>query len=452
MYILNLFKNSYGVIESFNLSKEFHINYSSKVDNLYTFFNNESKLSLDIHILNDIINSLEDIGSVEENLCLKFHNSIIDFSDIKVINSSNSDILLYDLIKLNTNIIQKNGNCFNESLLIFPNIYYTIEYLNYFLNLKVSLKLILDKIIITNFLKRNNGAIKILGMLNTLNFNSIEEIVFYLKWDNYFKNINNFKPINCPKNTKLILPMAGLGTRFSIKGFKVPKPFIKVSGKPMIIKAIECLPLTGSQYLGCLKDHIEIYKLKNNFENYFKNINIIPIEKVTSGQAITCQLILQQIKDINEPILISACDNGIYYNNTLLHKLFNDDKIDIIVFAYKNQESSYFRPEMYSWLDIDEFNSIKYVHCKHFPFQTPLNNFAIIGTMFFKEAKYFLNGLKQNITNNIKNNGEFYVDEVINRCIESGLRIKMFEVYNYICWGTPEDLETYNFWESHFVK
>ena len=390
MYILNLFKNSYGVIESFNLSKEFHINYSSKVDNLYTFFNNESKLSLDIHILNDIINSLEDIGSVEENLCLKFHNSIIDFSDIKVINSSNSDILLYDLIKLNTNIIQKNGNCFNESLLIFPNIYYTIEYLNYFLNLKVSLKLIFKQIIITNFLKRNNGAIKRLG--------------------------------------------------------------IKVSGKPMIIKAIECLPLTGSQDLGCLKDHIEIYKLKNNFENYFKNINIIPIEKVTSGQAITCQLMLQQIKDINEPILISACDNGIYYNNTLLHKLFNDDKIDIIVFAYKNQESSYFRPEMYSWLDIDEFNSIKYVHCKHFPFQTPLNNFAIIGTMFFKEAKYFLNGLKQNITNNIKNNGEFYVDEVINRCIESGLRIKMFEVYNYICWGTPEDLETYNFWKSHFVK
>ena len=92
------------------------------------------------------------------------------------------------------------------------------------------------------------------------------------------------------------------------------------------------------------------------------------------------------------------------------------------------------------------------MHCKHFPFQSPLNNFAIIGTMYFKEANFFLNGLEQNVSKDIRNNGEFYVDEVINRCIEVGLRVKMFEVYNYICWGTPEDLETYNFWESHFSK
>ena len=32
------------------------------------------------------------------------------------------------------------------------------------------------------------------------------------------------------------------------------------------------------------------------------------------------------------------------------------------------------------------------------------------------------------------------------------LKVKVFEVENYICWGTPDDYETYLYWQNFFDK
>ena len=52
------------------------------------------------------------------------------------------------------------------------------------------------------------------------------------------------------------------------------------------------------------------------------------------------------------------------------------------------------------------------------------------------------------IAKNKRINNEFYVDECINNLIESGLKVKVFEVNKYICWGTPNDLKTYDYWQQ----
>jgi hypothetical protein len=77
---------------------------------------------------------------------------------------------------------------------------------------------------------------------------------------------------------------------------------------------------------------------------------------------------------------------------------------------------------------------------------------VIIGTMFFRKASYFTNGLQNNYQENIRSNEEFYVDDIINQNIKNGLRVKVFEVMNYICWGTPDDYETYLYWKQYFHK
>ena len=38
------------------------------------------------------------------------------------------------------------------------------------------------------------------------------------------------------------------------------------------------------------------------------------------------------------------------------------------------------------------------------------------------------------------------------KSIEIGLKVVLFEVDYFICWGTPDELETYNYWESCFNK
>jgi len=101
---------------------------------------------------------------------------------------------------------------------------------------------------------------------------------------------------------------------------------------------------------------------------------------------------------------------------------------------------------------LDDNNNLKYVSCKKFIYDDPLKTHAIIGTMFFRKAKYFIDGLQKNYELNIRTNNEFYVDDVLNQNIKMGLNIKVFEVDNYICWGTPDDYKTYNYWKEFFDK
>jgi bifunctional N-acetylglucosamine-1-phosphate-uridyltransferase/glucosamine-1-phosphate-acetyltransferase GlmU-like protein len=155
---------------------------------------------------------------------------------------------------------------------------------------------------------------------------------------------------------------------------------------------------------------------------------------------------------MDNPILISACDNGIFYDNNKLQELIDDTNIDIIVWTFRNNETSRLNPNSYAWLDVDDDGNIKHVSCKKFIYKNPLETHAIIGTMFFRKAKYFVDGLKQNYLDNVTTNNEYYVDDVLNQNIKSGLTVKIFEVTNYICWGTPNDLKTYNYWQEFFIK
>ena len=51
---------------------------------------------------------------------------------------------------------------------------------------------------------------------------------------------------------------------------------------------------------------------------------------------------------------------------------------------------------------------------------------------------------------------EFYnsdlFDEMMNLLINDGLKVGIFEVEKYICWGTPNDLKTYEYWKKFFTE
>jgi bifunctional N-acetylglucosamine-1-phosphate-uridyltransferase/glucosamine-1-phosphate-acetyltransferase GlmU-like protein len=280
------------------------------------------------------------------------------------------------------------------------------------------------------------------------------DLEIYKGWSKYFSNIKNNKQTKIyQEDTTLILPMAGRGSRFETEGYKDPKPLIDVDGLPMIIKAVECLPDCKEKTFICLEDHIKKYNVDIHIKKYYENASVFAINNVTEGQACTTQIGIDYSNiDLNKPILISACDNGVYYDAEKYKRLYEDPNVDIIVWSFRNNQTSKVNPNMYSWLEVDENDNIKSVSCKKFIFDEPLKTHAIIGTMFFRKAKYFVDGFKKNYDENIRTNNEFYVDDVINQTIKSGLKVKVFEVDNYICWGTPNDYKTYNYWKEHFLK
>tara|TARA_R110000868_G_scaffold124816_1_gene329710 strand:- start:780 stop:2348 length:1569 start_codon:yes stop_codon:yes gene_type:complete len=306
--------------------------------------------------------------------------------------------------------------------------------------------------LVYNLLIEEGLKVGIFEIEKMLQWGTPYDLEIYNTWSEYFSNIKVAqREINHPTDTTLVLPMAGRGHRFTQEGFDLPKPLIDVDGKPMIVQAVDCLPKCDNKIFICLQDHLNEYNLKISLSEHYPECQVFGISHVTEGQACTCELGIDQAQlDLEKPILISACDNGVYYNSDEYKKLLDDTTNDIIVWSFRNNPTSKNNPNMYAWLKVDENNNIKHVSCKKFIYDDPLKTHAIIGTMFFRKAKYFIEGLQKNYKENIRTNNEFYVDDVLNQNIKDNLKIKVFEVKNYICWGTPDDYKTYNYWKEYF--
>jgi hypothetical protein len=282
------------------------------------------------------------------------------------------------------------------------------------------------------------------------------DLEIYKGWSRYFDNITNKQTLFIDNNnTTLILPMAGAGSRFSKQNYENPKPLINVDGLPMIVQAVNCLPDTSKKVFICLDDHVNKYNLDRILKETYSNSLVFSIDGVTQGQACTCEIGINNCSvSLGSSILISACDNGVYYDINKYQKLVDNPDVDVIVWSFRNNPTSRNNPQMYAWLETDENDNILSVSCKKFidTKHDVKNSHVIIGTMFFRKTEYFMNGLQSNYNENIVTNGEYYVDDVINQSIKQGLNVKVFEVENYICWGTPDDYETYVYWQNFFDK
>ena len=263
----------------------------------------------------------------------------------------------------------------------------------------------------------------------------------YLQWSNYYKAVlDGNKPLKI-KNCVTALPMAGAGNRFRTEGFGIPKPFLIVNENYMVDQAEHCLPRTDKTVYACLKSHMSMLPL----EEYN---HVVWIDDVLDGQACTTEKIMNEIDD-DTSILLSACDNGVLYDSDKFADLIENPQNDIVVWSYRNNYTSYRNPDMYSWLDVDG-DDVKGVSVKKFTGDNPVDEYAIVGTMFFRNKSVYLNSLKETYEKDIRTNGEFYVDSILNEAIALGYNVKNFEVDHYICWGTPNDLKTYRYWQNFF--
>ena len=106
---------------------------------------------------------------------------------------------------------------------------------------------------------------------------------------------------------------------------------------------------------------------------------------------------------------------------------------------------------MYGWIDADASGVIKGVSVKK-PLSNPSIDPIVVGTFTFKRLGDFLNSVDHMKSRKALVNGEYYVDTAINDAISLGLRCVIFEIDSYICWGTPNDLRTFEYWQSCFDK
>ena len=217
--------------------------------------------------------------------------------------------------------------------------------------------------------------------------------------------------------------MAGLGSRFSQVGYKLPKPLIPVMGKPMILKAVDMMPKANKWIFIVRKEHVKIYKIDMIIKKHIPNSQIIAIDYTTEGQLSTCLLAREYLKG-NQELFIGACDNGYLWNKPKFNQLRK--KTDVIPWVFTKQNNLTNNPTAWGWVKIDGKGNVLGVSVKKPISDDPFNDYAIIGSFYFRKSSIFLKIADKIIADNTRVNNEFYVDTAINYAPKMGYKTKIF--------------------------
>ncbi len=234
----------------------------------------------------------------------------------------------------------------------------------------------------------------------------------------------------------ILIPMAGLGSRFSNAGYKKPKPFIDVAGKPMICRVLDNLLIENAKfYLIAQKEHIFTeHNLVSQIENDY-NAKFIPINGLTEGTACTV-LFARQFINNNSPLLIANSDQIVDMN---IEDFVNDcskRKLDGSILCFEDPE----RNPKWSFAKVNADKLVIEVQEKN-----PISNYATVGIYYFSMGKYFVDSSIDMIINNDRVNNEFYTCPVYNYLIKDSKSIGIYNIdfTQMHGIGTPADLNKY---------
>ena len=237
-------------------------------------------------------------------------------------------------------------------------------------------------------------------------------------------------------NINIVIPMAGAGSRFAEAGFEKPKPFIDVSGDPMIIRVLENLTCENARYiLIAREDHLIkekqlVREIENNYPVVFH-----PIGHLTEGA--TCTVLhARKFINNNEPMIIANSDQIVdvnfqgYVNDCL------DRDLDGSIMTFKDPEKN----NKWSFARINSGGLVEEVREK-----VAISDLATVGIYMYRKGKYFVNAAIDMIVENERVNNEFYVCPVYNYAIRNDNRIGVYNIeFEFMHGlGTPEDLKLY---------
>jgi len=299
-------------------------------------------------------------------------------------------------------------------------------------------------------LLQKNLPIAIFSIQHFMQWGTPKDLHEYQRWSNTFRRLMNSASSFSRHMGAVLVPMAGLGSRFSKAGFDLPKPLIPVSGRAMVLQAVRDLPRATQYHFVTREDLPFMDEINQKLRSSFLDVSIKILKGPTEGQAITCLEGMDGI-DLEAPLTIGACDNGMLYSPYKFEMLFEEGNADVIVWTVRGHSDGILRPEMFGWVDADEEGKIRKVSVKK-PLENPAADPLITGAFTFRRAGDFVDAVNSLLKRDHRVNNEYYVDSIVDDLVKSGLDCRIFDVDSYIGWGTPTDLATFEYWQSCFHK
>jgi NDP-sugar pyrophosphorylase family protein len=235
----------------------------------------------------------------------------------------------------------------------------------------------------------------------------------------------------------IVVPMAGAGSRFSSAGYKEPKPFIRIFGKPMIQWVIENLATNFEhQFIFiCQEKHVIEFHFDEILKQICPNSHVVSINGITQGAAETV-LFASKMIDNRNPLVIANSDQYIEYKlEDFYESVVNEDNDGSILTMTSSSPK---------WSYIKYGEDLQVIEVRE---KEVISQEATVGIYGFSRGEDYVRSARTMIQKDLRVNGEFYVAPVYNELIQEGHKIKFKNIgsdkFQMNGLGTPEDLEIF---------
>jgi glucose-1-phosphate thymidylyltransferase len=224
---------------------------------------------------------------------------------------------------------------------------------------------------------------------------------------------------------KVIIPLAGKGTRLRPHTHITPKPMLKVAGKPVMQYILEDLRRLGNveqiiYITGHLKEKVEEYARRE-----FADIPSVFIEQVVQDGTAGAVALAREYVD--QPVLI-IFDDTIFDADLSVTKTIDADGI-----IWVKEVEDYKRFGVV--VTDNDGNMTKIVEKP----DTPISKRANIGLYFVRNWKLLYEGIAW-VLEQPKNKGEYYLTDAFQYMIERGARIQVIDVQGWYDAGKIDTL------------
>ncbi|MCS6908869.1 MAG: sugar phosphate nucleotidyltransferase [Anaerolineales bacterium] len=229
------------------------------------------------------------------------------------------------------------------------------------------------------------------------------------------------------KTLKIVIPMAGLGTRLRPLTYSKPKQLVTLAGKAVLDHVLDtlsgipdCYEIELVNIVGYLGEQIEAHISK-----HYPHLRAhYVVQDDPRGQSHAIYLARHLL---DGPMLVIFADTLI---RTDLSCLLTEKE----AIAWVKPVAD---PRRFGVAELDQNGYVRRLVEKPQDF---VNNLAVVGFYYFKEAKQLVEAIEEQMRRGIAIKGEYFLADAINILLERGLKMSTQTVEVWLDAGTPEAL------------
>lgn len=227
---------------------------------------------------------------------------------------------------------------------------------------------------------------------------------------------------------KVVIPMAGLGTRLRPHTWSKPKQMLSVAGKPVLDHVLDMLSTLPDpdnveliNIVGYLGDQIEdhIRRCYPNIKSHFV------LQEEPRGQSHAIYLARQYLSG---PMMVVFADTLIETDLSIL----TNEKSDAIAWVKPVPD-----PRRFGVAEVDQNDQI--IKLIEKPKETS-SNLAVVGFYYFRSAEDLISAIEDQIQQDLQLKGEYFLVDAINIMLEKGTTMRTERVDVWLDAGTPDAL------------